>query len=66
MIVFGKGYYYPVFTSIILAGIFAEVDHAAIIPGHKYSVPFEKDLPVFICRKPKSSLKEIWELNEDY
>jgi hypothetical protein len=65
-IVFGKGYFAPMFTKIWLSGIFEEVEHAAIIPGHKYSVVFEKDLPVFVCRKPKLSLKKVWEMFEDF
>lgn len=66
-IVFGKGYYFnPTFTKMWLSGIFEEVEHAAIIPGHKYSVIFEKNLPVFVCRKPKMNLKKAWEMFEDF
>ena len=43
-----------------------EVEHAAAIPGHKHSTRFEKDLPVFVCRKPKMSLQKVWEMFEDF
>lgn len=65
-IVFGKGFFAPMFTKIWLSGIFEEVEPVAIIPGHKYSVVFEKDLPVFVCRKPKMNLKKVWEMFEDF
>lgn len=65
-IVFGKGYFSPMFTKIWLSGIFKEVEHVAMIPGHKYSVSFEKDLPVFVCRKPRMNFKKAWEMFEDF
>jgi hypothetical protein len=27
---------------------------------HEYAMPHENNLPIFICRQPKRSLKEIW------
>lgn len=39
---------------------FHEVEHAATIKC-KYCMPHENNLPIFICRKPKVSLKEVWE-----
>jgi len=31
-----------------------------------YAMPYESDLPVFICRKPKMSLKEVWPRVRNY
>ena len=29
--------------------------------SHPYVMPYENDLPIFLCRQPKfSSLKELW------
>jgi hypothetical protein len=39
---------------------FHEVEHAATIKC-KYCMPHENYLPIFICRKPKIPLKEVWE-----
>ncbi len=38
---------------------FDQVELAATIT-HPYAIPHEQDLPVFVCRKPKRPLKEIW------
>ena len=70
VIAFGRGYgneaEMTVFTKIQLLGVFNEVTYVKAINGHKYGPWFEKNLPVFICRKPTSSLKEIWQWHEDY
>ncbi|HJQ31818.1 MAG TPA: glycosyltransferase family 39 protein [Pyrinomonadaceae bacterium] len=38
---------------------FDEVELAATIT-HPYAIPHENNLPVYVCRKPKRPLKEIW------
>ena len=38
---------------------FDQVELAATIT-HPYAIPHENDLPVYVCRKPKRPLKEIW------
>ena len=38
---------------------FHQVEQVATF-GHPYAVPHEQDRPVFVCRKPKRPLKEIW------
>ena len=42
--------------------IFEEVEQVAVIKS-KYAIPYENNLPVFICRKLKIPLTEIWEEN---
>jgi hypothetical protein len=32
----------------------------------QYAMPYESDLPVFICQKPKMSLKELWPRVKNY
>jgi hypothetical protein len=31
------------------------------IHKHPYAMPFETELPIFVCRKPKIPLKDIWD-----
>jgi len=31
------------------------------IHRHLYAMPFETELPIFVCRKPKIPLKDIWD-----
>jgi hypothetical protein len=38
---------------------FDEVELAATIT-HPYAIPHERDLPVFVCRRPKMPLRELW------
>jgi hypothetical protein len=38
---------------------FNEVEQAAVVVS-EYARPFETDMPIFIARKPKYSLREIW------
>ena len=38
---------------------FDQIELAATIT-HPYAIPHENNLPVFVCRKPKRPLKEIW------
>jgi hypothetical protein len=38
---------------------FDQVEQAATFT-HPYVLPHENDLPIFLCRKPKRPLKEIW------
>jgi hypothetical protein len=38
---------------------FEEVELGATVVS-EYAMPYESNLPVFICRKPKMSLKEVW------
>jgi hypothetical protein len=54
------------FTPGILPFIFNEVTKTNIIVGTKYSMSLEQYLPVYICRKPKTSLKEAWKQLENY
>lgn len=39
--------------------VYAEVQQAAIFTN-EYAMPHENNLPVFICRRPRAPLKEIW------
>jgi hypothetical protein len=32
----------------------------------EYAMPYESDLPIYICRKPKGSLQEIWPRTKSY
>jgi hypothetical protein len=54
-IAFGKR-----FNKEFLLKIFEEVSRVATINNDRNAVGFEKRVPVFLCRKPKKSLKEIW------
>jgi hypothetical protein len=36
------------------------------IHNHPYAMPFENNLPIYICRRPKISLKEIWPRVKSY
>lgn len=38
---------------------FSDVEQAAVVVS-EYARPFETDMPIFIARKPKYSLREIW------
>ncbi|MCP4261378.1 MAG: glycosyltransferase family 39 protein [Planctomycetes bacterium] len=44
---------------------FEEVEQAAIIRC-AYCMPYENNLPVYICRKPKRPLEEIWNSIKHY
>ncbi len=44
---------------------FAEVTVAAKI-NNKYSMPYESDLPICICRKPNVPLKDLWPRTKRY
>jgi hypothetical protein len=58
----------PSATTVIIVGGKRE-DHDEVfgsvqlftIHNHQYAMPFETDLPVYICRKPRIPLKDIWE-----
>ncbi len=39
--------------------IFESVEQVAI-HKHQYAMPYETDLPIFICKKPKVPLKDVW------
>lgn len=41
------------------AEIFGEVREAARVSSD-YAMPYENDLPIYVCRRPKFSLPEIW------
>lgn len=43
-----------------LSLFFNEVEDTGIMVGNQYSMYIEKNLPVYICRKPKAPLKEVW------
>jgi 4-amino-4-deoxy-L-arabinose transferase-like glycosyltransferase len=49
-----------------LSSMFGEVTLVATIKGNAYSVNFERDLPVYLCRKPKADLGEVWKRNEAF
>jgi hypothetical protein len=38
---------------------FDQVELGATVVS-EYAMPYESDLPVYICRKPKVSLPEVW------
>lgn len=48
-----------------LREVYGEVEVGATIVG-AYAMPYESDLPVFICRKPKMSLQELWPMIRNY
>lgn len=68
MIAFGKGTPYKIFTplDIKLSAIYNEITPVRFIPGSKYSTSFEKNLTVYICRKPKVSLQNAWPSLQNY
>jgi len=39
--------------------IYADVEQAATITS-EYAVPYETDLPVYVCRRPKTTLQQVW------
>ena len=41
------------------SSLFEEVEQVAVIKS-KYAIPYENNLPVFICRKLKGNIQEIW------
>ena len=43
-----------------LSLFFDEVEDTGIMISNPYGMHFEKNLPVYICRKPKIPLKEVW------
>jgi hypothetical protein len=45
----------------IFQGVVLAADHKT-----KYSMPYENNLPVFICRGIKQSLKDIWQRNKNF
>jgi hypothetical protein len=45
----------------IFQGVVLAADHKT-----KYSMPYENNLPVFICRGIKQSLKEIWQHSKNF
>ena len=44
--------------------VFNQVELAAPIT-HEYAMPYESNLPVYVCRKPKMSLKDVWPLSKN-
>ncbi|HVR38478.1 MAG TPA: glycosyltransferase family 39 protein [Thermoanaerobaculia bacterium] len=42
-----------------LETIFEDVQQAGIV-HHPYAMPYENDNPIFICRRPKTSLRALW------
>jgi hypothetical protein len=54
-IAFGK-----TFNAPRLSLLFDEVEDTGIMVGNQYGMYFERNLPVYICRKPKAPLKEVW------
>jgi 4-amino-4-deoxy-L-arabinose transferase-like glycosyltransferase len=43
----------------VLRQYFGEIQQAATITSRE-AVPFEQDVPVYICRKPITDLKDVW------
>jgi hypothetical protein len=41
------------------AEVFGEVTEAARV-RNDYAMPYESNLPIYVCRKPRVSLQEIW------
>ena len=33
---------------------------------HDYCIPYENDLPIFVCRRPRMPIKEAWPLVKNY
>ena len=44
---------------------FDQVELGATVVS-EYAMPYESDLPVYICRKPKVSLPEVWPRVKDF
>jgi hypothetical protein len=42
-----------------LESIFEQVEQADVIT-HPYAMPSNRNLPVYVCRKPKVSIQEAW------
>ncbi len=47
------------------ADTFEIIEHAAI-HSHPLAMPYETDLPIFVCKKPKLKLKEVWQTTRFY
>ena len=43
-----------------LSKIFEEVEQSAV-HVHEYAMPYESNLPVYVCRRPKYTMQELWE-----
>jgi len=41
------------------AEVFERVEQAAVFT-HEYVMPYENNLPIFVCREPRVTLEEIW------
>ncbi len=48
-----------------LTGLFESVDQVAT-SSCRYCIPYENDLPVFICRRSRKPLRELWPLAKQY
>jgi len=48
-----------------LRQVFGEVTVAARVTNN-YSMPYESDLPICICRRLKGSLKDLWPMTKSY
>ncbi len=48
-----------------LRKVFAEVIVAAKVTN-EYGMPYENDVPICICRKPKAPLKDLWPLTKSF
>ncbi|HBE79633.1 MAG TPA: hypothetical protein DDW65_17930, partial [Firmicutes bacterium] len=53
--VFGK-----TFNQYQLSMLFNEVEDTGVVVDNQYSPYYERNLPVYICRKPKAPLKDEW------
>ena len=61
------GMYDSAATIMIIVGGSRE-DHNAVFDSvvlaathrHKYAMPYETELPIYICKKPKIPLKDVW------
>jgi hypothetical protein len=38
---------------------FGRVELAAVV-NHEYAMPYENNLPIYVCGKPEAPLKEVW------
>jgi hypothetical protein len=48
-----------------LAALFESVDQVATSPC-RHCIPYEDGLPIFVCRRSRSPLRELWPLAKQY
>lgn len=45
---------------------FERVEQAGTVPHAPYAMPYEQDLPVFLCRGLRMPIRELWPHTKHY